>query len=76
MVRFYFISIWILIGSAVFCQDVTRTRTAKEITVKKDTINRKVVTRPVYKHSLDTAFILRQDSTITRLDSILKKKTR
>lgn len=57
-----------------FGQDLSKTKTAKDITVKWDTIGRKIIKQNVYKFKVDTAFIRNQDTTLSKLDSILMKK--
>jgi hypothetical protein len=74
MVRFLCILSLIVISCVVYSQDLSKTKTAKGIKNKMEVVKGKVIQQPVYKHTTDTAFIQKQDITISKLDSIIKKK--
>jgi hypothetical protein len=50
------------------------TRTARQVTIKSDTIARKVYQQQVYEFKKDTAYINQQDSTLMKMDAIINKK--
>jgi len=71
MVRCLSISGLILISSICCGQDLSKTRTAKQITIKNDTVKGKVVTQQVFKFVPDTAYFKKREKV---LDSIANKK--
>ena len=82
MVKFLCISSLILLSSACSGQatkkmELEKTQTARQITVKQDTISKnKVIPRSVYKFEEDTTYIKEMDKKMKWLDSVnvAKKK--
>jgi hypothetical protein len=76
MVRLLNIFVLILISSVCFGQDMSKTQTAKQITVKQDTINKKVVSNTVFKWEPDTVYYKDMEKKMKYLDSINKKRSK
>jgi hypothetical protein len=74
MERLLLTCFWILLSSVCLGQSMAKTKTAKQITVKSDTIGNKVYIQQVYEFKKDTAYINQQDSTIIKMDAIINKK--
>jgi hypothetical protein len=68
MVRLFFILSLILV---INIQDLTKTKTAKDITVKKDTVKGKVIKQSVYQFKKDSLYFKAEDKKSNKLDSIL-----
>jgi hypothetical protein len=76
MRRLIFLSL-MLINMAVSGQStkvMEQSRTAKDITIRKDTVSKRVFEQKVYQYKPDTAYVKQQDATISKLDSIIKTK--
>jgi hypothetical protein len=55
---------------------MSKTQTAKQITVKQDTINKKVVSNTVFKWEPDTVYYKDMEKKMKYLDSINKKRSK
>jgi hypothetical protein len=77
MVKFLCILILILTSSLTFGQDLSKTKTAKEITMRKDTIGGKIIEQTVFRFKKDSVFINEQRKNLSKIDSLIdvrKKK--
>lgn len=68
------LSLMLLITEALSAQDLAKTKTSREITIRKDTVAGKILQQQQYKFRTDTAFMMKQDTTINKLDSLIKTK--
>jgi hypothetical protein len=67
----------ILTSSLTFGQDLSKTKTAKEITMRKDTIGGKIIEQTVFRFKKDSVFINEQRKNLSKIDSLIdvrKKK--
>jgi len=57
-------------------QTMEKSQTARQTKVRQDTINNKVFKQVVFTHKIDSAGLKSQDTTISKLDSLIliKKK--
>lgn len=74
MARILSISGLILISGICYGQNLEKTQTAKQITIKQDTIRRKIVSQQVFKFRPDTVYFKEQERLRKQMDSILAKK--
>jgi hypothetical protein len=64
----------LLLTINVMAQDLSKTKTARGITIKSDTVSGRVLKQQQYKFRADTAYIRKQDTTLIKLDSIIQTK--
>jgi len=75
MARCSCILILLLVSSLSFGQDLSKTKTARGITIKIDTISKKnIVKQSVYKFQKDTLYFRDEEIKMKQLDSIINKK--
>jgi hypothetical protein len=65
----------LLASNISFGQDLSKTKTARGITIKIDTISKKnIVKQSVYKFQKDTLYFRDEEIKMKQLDSIINKK--
>ena len=67
---------FLLAGNILFCQDLSKARMSKDISVKQDTIKRKVINQTIYKYKPDSVYLKEQLRQKEVMDSLIKTKTK